>query len=613
MTKKLRKCDYIFVFSMIVVLTMHLLCIFSPDHFADESFYPTIPLRLINGDSLVGDEWHLTQFSSLFLYLPVRFWLLIKGSTEGIILYLRFFYFTIHTGVSIWLYKHFRAHAIPAVVSTLLFYSQVPLRFMSANYHSLLALFLLLFTISLHTIATKEKKVIYYLLAGCCYACCCVCNPFECFIYPIYLFICILWEIKNKHTNKGRRIPYKELMKAKEKYDLQRKFFGKDAILGFSTGIALTAAICVIFFVLTGGSFSSLKENIPHLLTDGGHDIFLSPLKSFIEKISLTAKHINSISLGLPFILPAFFITLFIDKKRKKAVHMLVYIIIAFVLAVFFTVGVTLGALNSSRCLAITLPLAIVSTTCYILTQNKNKQLFYCMWLPSAVATVIQYLASDLHLSVMWTLVIGNLAGVFFISDFINELRHLPTEKNNQSQEKTATLCTRLLCAGVCLQLILQCGLYVIGRTVGSDYVKLDKGPYSGIYMNQDTYNKNHSIMSDLNQIKSLADNDEPVLIISEFSWMYLYIERPFATYSAWQPFLEADRLKAYYSLNPCKIPSYIFIGYNTIPSSVLKGYGYNTKRAQSYAETLKRMFKCEEEALSNGILLTIKDKTLLT
>ena len=39
---------------------------------ADESFYLTIPHRLLLGDGLVSDEWHPSLFSSFFLYLPFR-------------------------------------------------------------------------------------------------------------------------------------------------------------------------------------------------------------------------------------------------------------------------------------------------------------------------------------------------------------------------------------------------------------------------------------------------------------------------------------------------------------------------------------------------------------
>ena len=36
---------------------------------SDESFYLTIPFRLLSGDRLIVDEWNVTQFSSLLLLL----------------------------------------------------------------------------------------------------------------------------------------------------------------------------------------------------------------------------------------------------------------------------------------------------------------------------------------------------------------------------------------------------------------------------------------------------------------------------------------------------------------------------------------------------------------
>lgn len=82
---KVKKSDYFFVVALLCGLLFHLGLIWTPHFIQDETFYATIPYRLINGDCLVQHEWHLTQFSSLFLYIPVRFWLLIKGSTDGII------------------------------------------------------------------------------------------------------------------------------------------------------------------------------------------------------------------------------------------------------------------------------------------------------------------------------------------------------------------------------------------------------------------------------------------------------------------------------------------------------------------------------------------------
>lgn len=601
MLKKVQKSDLFFIGGMVVILIMHFACIYGPDHFADESFYPTIPLRLINGDSLVSDEWHLTQFSSLFLYLPVRLWLAIKGSTEGIILFLRFFYLVIHTLASIGIYTFFRKYKIWAIAGALMFYSQVPLRFLSANYHSLLALFLLIMTISLLAICENDNRV-FYIIAGFCYGCCCICNPFQCILYFSYVLFCLIWNIQEKIYRKNN------VNLINKKRELQNKFFSKDAFLKFSLGLIIAAVISIVFFLVTGGTFSEVIKNIPNLLTDSGHDIFASPLDAFIEKITRTIKHINSISFNLPFILPLFFFILLIDKKRKNINHKTVYIIISLALVIFFTIGVLLGALKSSRCLAMSLPFAIISTVCYILTEKKNKKLFYCMWLPGAIGTIVQYLASDMHLSVMWVLNISNIAGVFFIKEFLAEFissQEKTAEKKHQNLHKT---CQAILCFSICLQLLFHCCIYMIGRTVDNDYVKLNRGPYSGLYLKQVNYNHSNAIMNDLDIIKQISSPDDPVLIISEFSWMFLYVERPFATYSAWQPYLEADRLKIYYENNPEKIPKYIYIGYAIIPSSVLDGYGYSPTRAQNYSDILKQMLNCEEEKLSNGILLTVKN-----
>ena len=607
MLKKLRKYDLIFVIAMFAVLLMHLACIYGADHFADESFYPTIPLRLLNGDSLVGDEWHLTQFSSLFLYLPVRIWMSIKGTTDGIILFLRYFYLVIHTSVSVGIYSFFRKNKLWAVVGALMFYTQVPLRFLSANYHSLLALFLLFFTITLLKIY-KKNNIFLYLCAGFFYGCCCVCNPFECMLFGIYVFACIVWRVKLfAYKKRISESSEENVLKLTQKINVCDRFFGTKAFFKFFMGICLAAILSIIFFFSTGVTFIELLRNVSYLLEDPGHDVFNSPLVAFVEKIGLTMQHFNTISLNLPFLLPVFYIVLLVDKKRKNPTHKLCYVIVSFILAIFYTVGVLIGALGNSRCLAMSLPFVIISTTSYILTENKNKKLFYCMWFPGLVATIIQYLASDLHLSTLWVLTISNIAGVFFVKDFISEFKLVETKDRNL--RKT---CQALLCAGICLQLIFQCTIYIIGRTVDvNEYKELEKGPYAGFLLEEQNYNKNNSMMDDLDVIKLRTNPDDPVWIVSEFSWMYLYLERPFATYSAWQPFLEMNRIISYYHVNPEKKPKCIYIGWVYIPTGVSTGHVIDKARAERTADMIIQRFDCEREDLSNGILLTVNQENL--
>ena len=41
----------------------------------DEAFYLSIPIRLVQGDSLLGQEWHVSALSSVLLYPFVKIYL----------------------------------------------------------------------------------------------------------------------------------------------------------------------------------------------------------------------------------------------------------------------------------------------------------------------------------------------------------------------------------------------------------------------------------------------------------------------------------------------------------------------------------------------------------
>ncbi len=409
-----------------------------------------------------------------------------------------------------------------------------------------------------------------------------------------------------------KHVIYKKKIKKLSDYDAVQlalkcktlsKFFGIKAFLLFTVGIGIAATISIVFFFATGGTIAGLIENIPNLLATGSNNMFSEPLYALASKLKTSIEHFNAISFGVPYILPVFYFGLLIDRKRQRNNHRLIYVCLALTLSVFYTVGIVVGALSNSRRFAIALPFFILASVCYILTEKKNKKLFYCMWLPSAIATIVQHLASDMHLSVFWVLIIANIAGVFFVQDFIKELTPIG-EKESKIIHK---VCLSVVSIGICLQLVFQCGLYMVGRTVKSDYAKLEKGSYAGLRLEEQNLQRNNSIMDDLDIIKQRSDADDPVWILSEFSWMYLYIERPFATYSAWQPNLKIDMSDTYFTVNPDKMPKYIYVCWVYIPTSVTAGHQISPERAQRSVETILEKFDCDVEELSNGFLLSVK------
>ena len=142
---KSKRINNLFLAAMLIGLLFHLLVLFVPHFLFDETFYATIPFRLVQGDRLIRDDWHLSQFSSLFSYLPVRIWTAIKGSADGLIVFLRCVYLAIHTGAAVLVYRFFKEYRYWAILAAMMFYIQVPNDIHAISYHSMFALFLLLF------------------------------------------------------------------------------------------------------------------------------------------------------------------------------------------------------------------------------------------------------------------------------------------------------------------------------------------------------------------------------------------------------------------------------------------------------------------------------------
>ncbi|MBR3955663.1 MAG: hypothetical protein IKJ63_09350 [Clostridia bacterium] len=209
-------------------------------------------------------------------------------------------------------------------------------------------------------------------------------------------------------------------------------------------------------------------------------------------------------------------------------------------------------------------------------------------------------MASNLLLwAIGWVLAIGNIAGVFFVKDLFYELKDEKEEIRTVLQKTSCTL----LCMGCCLQLIFNLAVFCFAKISTQEESKqITHGPYENLHISNRFYGTSELSLRDLDKIKDRSNEDDPVLILSDMTWLYLYIDRPFGTYSAWQLSFEPERLEAYYELNPEKTPKYIYIS-AVIPRL---NHGVSFKMAEDKATVMKEMFNCKEEKLSRGILLTV-------
>ena len=94
----------------------------------DESFYLSIPFRMLQGDALLADEWNLSQLSAILQYPLLAIYLKIFKNTEGIIVAFRLLYVIFQTLVSVFTYLMLRKkNEITAVIVSILFFLFTPL------------------------------------------------------------------------------------------------------------------------------------------------------------------------------------------------------------------------------------------------------------------------------------------------------------------------------------------------------------------------------------------------------------------------------------------------------------------------------------------------------
>lgn len=608
--KRIKNTDFLFAFALLLGLLIHIYFVFAAPFFDDESFYASIPFRLVNGDSLIQHEWHLTQFSSLFSTLPVYLWTALKGSADGIFVFLRFTYLIIHTIIAVIIYIFFRKHEKWAVIASIMFYAQASYRTLAISYQSMFVMFLLLLSLCLVSIYQK-KSVHLYLFAGICYGCCCVCNPLFCFAFVLYLLVCALWqnqerikekiiEIKISSTlKKGKKLTKKEKKEQKQQLldafpdvESYNCFFTKDAILRFSCGLLIAVVIAVVFFFATGGTIGSIIENIDNLLGSSEYDIASS---SVFSKFFETIVYLMKASLGMGWVLPAIFIVMLFDKNRKSNSHRFAYLSVAVIWTIIFIIG-TMVVYKDMSLYAVSLPFCLMSTICYFLTKKKNKPLFYCMYVPCLIGAFFQYLAANTHLAVIGVvLAVSNIAGVFFAMDLWNEMKSV--QKNNSEPTNKKVIighCHLMIIAGLCLQMLILGLYYQSGRIYTKNDQKVTVGPYAGVYMTDEDYDQYNKEISDMDSIKALTRENAPVLLLSYNNWMYLYLDRPIATYTTWyMGSVNTELMLNYYKENPQKIPKYIYIESSTPVAARI--------------QNLSEMFEFTKEELPNGVLLTVQ------
>lgn len=508
----------------------------------DEAFYLTVPQRFNMGDTLIRDEWHLSQLSGFLLMPFVWLFTTITGSTDGIILAARVLYIIFHATVSIVIYSRIRKYGYVSVFASVLYFIYTPYDIMAMSYNTMGLDFVTLAGVIMGTASYKKKLPL--IVSGVAFAAAVLCCPYLAVAYILY-GICVLIHtfIKNKET----------------KFILKSELFAGKTFLFFSIGIFALAAVFLVF-ALTRVSIKEIFNYLPYLMTDPEH-----PQIALGTRFGMYFKSIYNCHSHFKIALFSYLVmivVMIIDRKRKS--HRSIYLIVTTAIVIFCYV-LLLPQLTYSTYNAIMFPLIFIGITSYILCENKPKPLFASLFVPGIIYSFAICFSSNQYFYVIsMVITASNIASYVFLAQLLREM------KTTQDNIEYAVWVKRGSFLFVAFMIFLQ-GAFQI--TVKSEHcfwesgntsnltAQIKNGPAKGIYTNVNNCNTYEQIYSDLQYYKN--KQEDKILFLTSKTWCYLAVDFPYGTLSAWisgEKPSSVERLKTYYRVNYEEIPKYIYI-----------------------------------------------------
>lgn len=578
----------IFIFAL-TVLRSAFYGISSPD----ESFYLSIPYRLILGDKLLVDEWHASQLSAFLLYLPMKAYLSFTGSTDGIILYFRCIFVFCQTVVSLFTYHKLKKFgSLAALISAVIYLLYVPETVNMLDYYTMSLMGFQVVTLILFCSEKLNPPALVF--TGTVFACVVIAQPFNCLVYFIYSLFVLFFIIRNKK-------------KATSEYC--RKYFSIKTWLYLTSGIVITAAV-FLAFLFTQITFDELLANIGNLF--GGHDHTLPFAQTgktdMFSYLTIFSTILRIAPIGFYFILILFF-ALAYDKKRLHRRNL--WILVSFSCVLFLTAECIISSFNDFTAILFKPYILFVLTyVSLMLTKNTNKNLWLIWWTGIVYTVFLGIISQALDYVGVIGFVISNTALAPSISILCNELSVSQKAEKNEDNTDSKPLILRILCiisaviisfdviSGTAIKFIDDTMAYGTGREIIAVDTVLDKGPLKGIRTNASIAESYGNILDDLDEIKDKTNGK--VLVAGLIPWTYFCFDKSPAAFTTWYIEEEFGLYKEYYK-NKNHLPEAVYVP----KSNLYWGYDY-TEISERHKEFFSAMFDVSQTEGKAGYILCV-------
>ena len=529
----------------------------------DESFYLTIARRLTQGDTLLIDEWHVSQLSSVLLYLPVWLFERLNGGTDGIYLALRYLFVAVQSLVSAAVYLRLRQYGhAGAAAGALALAVYAPFGINALSYNSFGVLFLALAGALL--VPAKEHSRTAYILAGLCFAGAVLCCPYLVLVYLSYSIAVVLLR------KRPGCLPA----------------FSPRAFGLFTLGAALLAAA---FFLigLSGADLSKLPAALRGIFSDPEHVGQASFPLSLLLLLLRYPYHIFYRAHPLPgaclFLVFALALAARLDKHRERRA------------AAYFLAGALLTA-AAEILYAVLWPqpnflmyaVNVLALLCFMLTPPSDadtvRRLALLWWLPGMLYSALVILGSNQGQYAVFSAAAS--AVPCSIAVIFRTTKRIFPEKRP------------LRAAALAVLLLLQIGgaAYLRyrnvfwGATIREQTEAITEGTHKGLIVEPEAaeeYAATQRVMAEL----ARRSGGGRVLVLTGNTWMSMGAYQN-AAYSPWLSGLDdatLDRLELYYALNPENRPIVVWAA----------------AKDAAFAETFCRRFSYLAETTPDGIFLT--------
>lgn len=515
----------------------------------DEAFYLTIPYRLLQGDALLTEEWHLSQLSGLLLMPAVWIYTALTGGTEGILLFMRCVCVITQTAAAVFLYSRFKADSrLGAAAAALGFVLFIPLSICALSYNSMGILFLTLSQVILIT----GKSCRQYLPAGLCFAAAVLCCPYLLLVYGAYLLIVLgawIWS----RIRKSAVHPALSVTGA----------------LWFTAGAGI-AALCFLLFVLSRSAVSHILPCLKLMMNDPEHLTYSLVFK--LREYRDCILYATAQTPRLYACLAAAALICLLDRKRQRhrAFHSCIIGAIIFALMVSHYRGS-----HSLNYIMWAVNLWAPFLLLLLSDRSRASTIFTLLWLPGIAYSFCMNLASNnIFYAISSGASVATVATLVMMGMYLRELR----------QSSAAPWKTVLPIGILCLTLAYQIGSEGCLRYqnvywssgLNTQTERISEGVQKGLYV---TPGSKEGYSWDLEMLKAVDGFEgEQVLYLSETTWYYLQGKGQNAAYSAWLSGVSQytlDQLEAYYAINPQKQPDVVYTTDAGIAADFCELFGY--------------------------------------